>query len=310
MSTAPDVSVLVVNWNAGQLLADCVDSVAAGLEGLRGEIVVVDNDSTDDSLARLQPRPDLRVVRRGDNAGFAAGTNQAAALASGRYLLLLNPDAACMPGAIRRLVAFLEEHPEAGAVGPRLLNTDGSPQRSCWFGYPDLGSALVDALYLWKLPRLPLARESEPDPQARLRTLAVDHLLGACILTPRAVWDRVGALDEGYFLFLEETDWCRRVRGSGLKVYYEPSATVVHHGEHSVYQVPTSSLPAYYRSYARFRRRSGAGAGEMIALKAVFALAACVRLFLWGARYLVGDRALARRMVRGYGRVLGEIPAY
>jgi len=317
-STSPDaaidVSVLVVNHNGGPLLARCVASLPAAMEGLAFEAIVVDNASGDDSLdrlARLPAAPWLKVIRRADNVGFAAATNQAAEAASGEFLLLLNPDTECRPGSIRRLALYLRgQDPGArspiAAVGPRLVNADGSAQRSAWRGYPGLRSALVDAFYLWKWPALPVVRGLETRlPEGDVgEPLDVDHLLGACILIPRRVWSQVGPLDEGYFLFLEETDWCRRAREAGCRIVLLPGAEVLHHGQHSVYQVPELSAPSYYRGYLRFAARGGAAAGRLPLLRLVLLAGILVRLLLWTARLAGGRRALARRMLRGYRAAL------
>lgn len=316
--TAIDVSVLVVNYNGGPLLARCVASLPAAMAGLAFEAIVVDNASGDDSLeqlARLPAEPWLKVIRRADNAGFAAATNQAAAAALGDFLLLLNPDTECRPGSIHRLTRYLRgQDPGDGvavaAVGPRLVNADGSPQRSAWRGYPGLRSALVDAFYLWKWPALPLVRGLETrlaDGDVR-EPLDVDHLLGACILIPRRVWSQVGPLDTGYFLFLEETDWCRRAREAGYRIVLLPGAEVLHHGQHSVYQVPELSAPSYYRGYLRFAARGGgAPAGRLPLLRLVLLAGILVRLLLWTARLAGGRRALARRMLRGYRAALRTV---
>ena len=310
------ISILIVNYNGGPLLARCVASLSAAADSLSFEAIVVDNASTDDSLqqlAQLPAAPWLTIIRRADNAGFAAATNQAAGIATGDFLLLLNPDTECRPGSIRRLTHYLRGQDPAGpdavaAVGPRLVNADGSPQRSAWRGFPGLRSALVDACYLWKWPALPIVRGLEtrlPDgDSAAAAPLDVDHLLGACILIPRPVWQRVGPLDEGYFLFLEETDWCHRAKAAGLRIVLLPTAEVLHHGQHSVYQVPELSSPSYYRGYLRFARRAGASPARLLLLRAILLTAILMRLLLWTARLAGGRRTLATRMLRGYRAAL------
>ncbi len=302
---SPDLSVLIVNWNGGRLLANCVASITAASTGMRVEILLVDNASTDDSLERLPDVDGMQLIRLPDNRGFAAATNIAAARARGRLLLLLNPDTECRPASLKSLVGAFDAAPNVGALGPRLLHTDGRVQRSAWRGYPGVRSTWLDALYMWKVPWLPGVRHSEV--AARERAADVDHLLGACILTSADVWRDVGPLDEGYFLFLEETDWCRRVRATGRRVIFDPSSVVVHHGEHSVYQAPASSLVHYAQSLLRFVRNDGAGPSRILALKAAMATGAIVRLGLWAARLGGARRSLARGMIRGYRKVLVEI---
>ena len=307
---ALDVSVLIVNWNGGDLLARCLASLPDALAPFSFEAIVVDNASTDDSLERVPDAPWLRIERLGLNVGFAAGTNRAAQRASGRHFLLLNPDTECAPGAVAKLVQYLTDHPDVGAVGPRLVHGDGSEQRSAWRGFPGLGAATIDAFYLWKFPSLPGVRRSETIAAPESDPSDVDHLLGACMLIPLNAWRTIGPLDEGFFLFLEETDWCMRARRADWRIVRLPAAVVRHYGEHSVYQAPADSLVHYYRSYVRFVRRRGATRWRMVLLRSVIATAAIVRLGLWLTRLSGTRRTLARGMLSGYARVLREIPGY
>lgn len=305
-----DVSVLIVSWNAGKLLAPAVASLPPTMGPYTFEAIVVDNASTDGSALGLPGAPWLRVVHLPVNVGFAAGTNRAAEEARGRYLLLLNPDTACTPGAIAELVRLADATPNLAAVGPRLRHGDGRLQRSCWRGFPGLLAAAVDAFYLWKLPSLPVVRHSEVALAEVHAPIPVDHLLGACMLIPNAVWRAVGPLDAGYFLFSEETDWCRRARRAGLTILYDPAAEVVHYGEHSVNQVPETSRSQYYRSYVRFVRQSPAARPTIWALKLIMAAGTVVRLGLWTVRRGGSSRRLADGMLRGYARVLAEVAGY
>ena len=311
----PDLAILIVNYNAAAVLPACLDSLPAGAAGLAVETIVVDNASTDASVALLRARdPQLQLIANAQNVGFAAANNQAAAAAHARYLLLLNPDTVVQPGALGALVACAEAHPEAGTLGPRLLNADGTPQRSCWRGFPGLGMALADALYLWKIPGLPFARRTEYRPSELTQTRAVDHLLGAALLIPRALWDELGGLDPSYFLFLEETDWCYRAQQAGRPSYFTPDAVIVHLGEHSMNQNPRRNLPQFYRSYCQFYGKHHApGALRRALLKAIIATAALVRLGLWGWRRLRRHgpaRDQARAMQAGYAQVLAQLPGY
>ncbi|MCC7359786.1 MAG: glycosyltransferase family 2 protein [Anaerolineales bacterium] len=311
----PDIAILIVSYNAAGVLPACLDSLPAGAAGLSSETIVVDNASTDDSVTVLRERyPQIRLFANPQNVGFAAANNQAAAAARARYLLLLNPDTVVRPGALRALVTCAEAHPQAGTLGPRLLNADGTPQRSCWRGFPGLGMALADALYLWKLPGLPLARGAEYRPSELTDTREVDHLLGAALLVSRALWEQLGGLDSSYFLFLEETDWCYRAQRAGRPSYFTPEAVIVHLGEHSMRQNPRRNLPQFYRSYCQFyRKHHTPGLIRRALLKAIIAAAAIVRLALWGWRRLRrpgAARAQARAMQAGYAQVLVQLPSF
>lgn len=313
--TAVDLSVLIVNWNAERLLRPCLASVLAHSDDLNLEICLVDNASSDGSVAIvLEEFPAVRLIANQTNVGFAAANNQAARETRGRHLLLLNPDTEIRPNALSRLVACADNTPQLGALGPRLVNPDGTWQRSCWRGYPGIAAALIDALYLWKLAWLPVNRLSEYGPTELGQKREVGHLLGACMLIPRVAWDRVGPLDEGYFLFLEETDWCLRAHQAGLSIEYLPTAEVVHYGQHSMRQQPVRNLMHLYESYCRFYRRSQPGRRSgLVILKLTLGLAVTLRLLLWGVRSLRASSPLARQsalqMAAGYGHVLRALPS-
>ena len=215
---------------------------------------------------------------------------------------------------MERLLEFAEAQPQIGCVGPRLVHADGRYQRSAWYGFPGLGMAIMDAFYLWKVPRLPLARQIELDPARVNGGTSVDHLLGACLLIRREAWEQVGGLDEAFFLFFEETEWCYRARRAGWQIVYQPAVTLTHLGEHSVNQNPRRSLPQFYRSYCQFYRKHGAaGPARLAGLKSVFAAAALVRIALWRARRLArqGEPAQqAREMEAGYRQVVRGLPGF
>ena len=233
-------------------------------------------------------------------------------LAEGRYILLLNPDTLVVEDTLPKMIEYLDTHPRVGAVGCKLLNSDGSVQRSCWRGFPSLTFALIDALYLWKLaPHWRLVRASEISVEELQEPIEVDHVLGACIMVREEVVAQVGKLDPGYFLFLEETDWCYRIQQAGYQIHYIPTVQIIHYGEQSVRKNPERSLPELYRSYCRFcRTLQHFGWGKMQVLKAIVAVAATLRIGLWTLRLCRGNRSLARRMVGVYLRVLVSLPAF
>lgn len=309
-----DMSILIVNWNAQELLSRCLASLE-GSVGIRIETIVVDNASIDNSVAMIRANfPNVYVIANGENKGFAAANNQAAAQATGRYLLLLNPDTKIPDGSLAELIAYSDTIAQLGAVGPRVINPDGTTQRSCWRGYPGIAAALIDAFYLWKIPGLPFVRNTEISADHLRNVLEVDHILGACMLIPRDVWQEIGPLDEDYFLFLEETDWCRRAKALGKRIVYLPTAEVIHYGQHSMRQQPSRNLPHLYRSYCRFYRHgSGSNGFRMFVLKVVISLAILVRLIMWQIRgffsHTEKQREQARDMLVGYFQVLRELPS-
>lgn len=226
------VSLITVNYNAGALLESCV------LSGLSqaSEVVVVDNASSDDSLARLdascRSEGRLRVVRNRQNLGFAAASNIGAKAASGRYLLFLNPDCFLEPESLARLIQAIEANPQTGMAGGLLLDPDGAEQGGDRRAAPTPGRSLVRAFGLSHLahrwPRLffdfHLHKQPLPD-----GPIEVEAISGACMLVRREALEEVGPLDEGYFMHCEDLDWCMRFRQQGWKILFVPDAKIVHH---------------------------------------------------------------------------------
>lgn len=220
----PDVSTVVVTYNSAQWIERCLDSV-------RGhETVVVDNGSTDGTVALVRERfPEVRLVEQ-ENSGMGGGNNAGMRIASGRYFLLLNSDAWVLGDAVERLAAFADGHPEAAVVGPRLLNPDGSLQRSAR-AFPTLWRLATEYLFLRKLaPRSRALNRFYEGGFDHDEVREVDWLFGACLLVRRDAADEVGLFDEDFFMFSEETDWCYRFRQAGWKVFFFPGAEVVHVG--------------------------------------------------------------------------------
>ncbi|HEY4126610.1 MAG TPA: glycosyltransferase family 2 protein [Gammaproteobacteria bacterium] len=226
--SAAAVTAVTVNYNAGPLLRGLVESLV-GQAGLV-RVVVVDNASSDDSLAFLDTaHPGVTVVRNPANRGFGTACNQGAAAASGRYLLFINPDCRVPAGALQRMVAVLEAHPEAGMLGPLVLNSDGSEQRGCRRFLPDPKRALMRVLGMHKadaqgrVAGFDLTGTPLPD-----KPTPVEAISGACLLIRRELFERIGGWDESYFLHCEDLDLCMRVQRDGTKVLFVPDVSVSH----------------------------------------------------------------------------------
>ncbi len=229
-----DVSIVIVSYNTRDVLRDCLASVGRSVGDLHIEILVVDNASSDGSSAMVAAEyPQVRLLCNDRNAGFAAANNMALRKASGRYHLLLNPDTRLAPDALRELLNFLDATPAAGFCGPRLLNADGTHQPSAR-RFPTTLSAAVSML-AWSRhypkSRHTLDLHALHGDEA---TFAADWVTGACLLVRAAAIRDVGMLDEGFFMYFEETDWCRRLVAAGWTGWYVHSAKVVHLGGMSV----------------------------------------------------------------------------
>lgn len=287
VDAAPDFSVIVVSWNVRDLLRECLASVvneqgtAAGERSEvdaggnqagaapTAEIIVVDNASTDGSAAMVQAEfPHVRLIVNAHNAGFAAANNQAVAQARGRFLFLLNPDAYLRPGALPGLARFLAAHPEAAAVGPNVLNPDGTWQAAA-FRFPTLWDLFCEAVFLSVLfPRSRFFARKEIGGFNRDHVREVDWVQGCALVIRRAVWDVVGPFDEGYWMYVEELDWCRRAKALGYRLFFTPDAEVVHYGQRAVARARAAILPLGFRSHFRYFRKFH-GRGVEIAVRLI-----------------------------------------
>jgi len=248
-----DLSIVVVSWNTRELTLACLASVEAERERLRGrlelELFLVENGSSDGSAEAVREGfawVSLLVQPR--NLGFAAGCNLGLARARGRHLLLLNSDAALLPGALELALDYLDAHPEVGLLGPRLVGPDGQLQNSA-HAYPSLLSELVP------LPLLQLLRPQRYPSRRRpaSRPAEVDAVRGAALFASGRALRRIGPLSEEFFFFLEETDWCWRARQAGFRVVHLPQAAVVHvSGASSKRKHPARTRIEYHRSLYRF----------------------------------------------------------
>ncbi len=297
------LSILIVNWNVRDLLRDCLRSIERGRGDLDIEVIVVDSASGDNSAAMVAAEfPWVTLLPQTDNVGFPRGNNIALTHARGDALLLLNPDTVILGDALPTLVAYLAAHPDVGAVGPQLLNPDGSVQSSRR-RFPTLATGFLESTWLEGLAPGVLRRYYALDLPDDA-TADVDWLTGACILVPRAVYERVGGLDEDYYMYSEELDWCRRIRAAGWRVVYLPAAQVVHHVGKSSEQAVTARHINFQRAKLRyFRKYHGRAAAAALRL---FLLANYGwQLLLEAAKGVLGSQPeLRRQRVRTYRDVL------
>lgn len=260
---AVDLSIVIVNWNTVGLLADCLASLPAACGGLAHEVLVVDNASRDGSAAMVRDRfPAVALLEGGGNLGFSRGNNLAFPRCRGAFVLLLNPDTVCPPGALAKLVAFARGKRALGAAGPLLTDAAGRPTitwgwfphpRHHWLGFLDPARRLGGAFWGARVVHVP--RRDEP-------SRVVDYVAGACLLMTGEALATVGPLDERFFMYFEETDWCRRARAAGLEVWYCADAEVVHLEGQSAATVSDFSLRQFQLSYRLFLRKHHGPARE------------------------------------------------
>ncbi len=251
-----DVTVIIVNFNAGEHLPIAVESAAADLAAIPSSIVVVDNASTDGSAAGVAALPGVSLVANESNRGFGAAVNQAARQSNARYLWLLNPDCRVRPGAYASLAGTLARHDQCAIAAARLLNADGSVQASAR-GEPSAWTGLFGrhGLLTKLFPSAAAARRNLPAADlvdAGVESAVVDWVMGACMLIRRDRFVEVGGFDERYFLYWEDADLCRRLRSRGYETRYVPAAQVVHVGAVSSGTRSAFATREFHRSAYRY----------------------------------------------------------
>lgn len=250
----PAVSIVIVNYNAGAHLSRCVASVSAHA-GMPAETVVVDNASTDGSVERVEPGEGVRFIRNVVNVGFGAAVNQGVRATGGSTVLVLNPDCELTPGALPRLAQELTADSRCAVVAPRVLNEDGSYQGNAR-GDPGMLAGVFgrSRAVTRRLPWLAVGTQQvvPPDATRGAGSILVDWVSGACMLVTRAAFERVGGFDEGYFLFWEDADLCRRFRDDGFTVRFCPDARVVHAVGVSRRTAPERAVRAFHQGAERY----------------------------------------------------------
>jgi N-acetylglucosaminyl-diphospho-decaprenol L-rhamnosyltransferase len=309
---ACDLSIVIVSWNVKDLLRVCLQSALQSTEarhgpGLTSEVVVIDNASSDNSAEMVrQDFPAVRLVANAENVGFTRGNNQGIVASDGRYVLLLNPDTQVLGTALELLVEHMDRYPEVGVVGPKLLYADGGTQSSRR-RFPNLRTAFVESTFLqpWFADSDTLKRYYVLD-RGDDEVQEVDWLVGACLMIRREAIEEVGLLDERYFMYSEELDWCYRAKRKGWKVVYLPTARVVHYEGKSSEQV----LPVRHVQFQRskvlfFLKHHGRLQGEVLRIYLLVS-------YLWqtvveGFKWLLGHkRPLRRERVATYWRVVSS----
>lgn len=311
-----DVSFVIVSWNVRELLRRAIQSVQQDAADDSYEIIVVDNASRDGTVEMLRAEfPTVWVIANAENAGFTRGNNQALALARGRYLFLLNPDTELVQGATRALVRFMDapENGDVGLVGPQLVYPDGTIQSSRR-RFPKFSTALLESTVLqqWFPKNGTLDAFYMRDTQDGV-TQDVDWVVGAAMFVRREVYEQVGGLDERFFMYSEEPDWCLRVKqarnawtGAPWRVVYFPTARVMHYEGKSSEQVVAQRDIYFHSSKVRyFKKHYGVFQGELLRyfLLGTFAYLS----FEESTKYVLGHkRELRAERVKAYRQVLAS----
>ena len=282
----PDVSVVVTNWNGRELLQACLQSIYDKTTGIRTEIIVVDDASTDGSAEMVRSKfPDVKLALHETNLGFVRANNHAIELATGRYVLLLNSDTVLVNNAIKILAEFLDIQPDAAVCGGCLKNKDLSTQIS-YGSFPTFFQAIVDALFLNDLfPRAGLPNRGAFPMASAVGPRKVDFIIGADLLIRKEIIDQLGLFDERFHAYCEEVDFCYRIRQQKRgQAYLVPSAQIIHLGGMSYSKLGERQIQMHYSGYDKFLRKHH-GNIYAVATRMLYAwhyfIKFCVRLVSW-----------------------------
>ena len=232
-----DLSIVIVNWNTREMLRDCLASIPTGQQDCQLEIIVIDNASEDGSASMVSREfPQVRLIENADNLGFATATNQGLRIATGRYLLLLNSDTLVHGDVLVDSVRYMDGHSDVGMMGCKVLNEDGTTQMTCSL-YPSFTNLALQTLGLNRVQHPRWLQRYQMLDWDRSDEREVEVISGCYLLVRRETMDRVGLLDESFFLYGEETDWCRRCAEDGWKLGFAPVGCITHLGSGSSRQL-------------------------------------------------------------------------
>lgn len=303
----PTLDIVIVNWNAGSQLRDCLASiVATSLKGIElGTVVVVDNASSDDSLERIDLFPQLQFVRNDENRGFAAACNQGARHGEGDYLLFLNPDTLLYPDSLTTPLQFMErpEHADIGIVGIQLIDESGRVARSC-ARFPTVGHFLAKMLGLDRLfpSTFPGHFMSEWD---HGNSLDVDQVMGSFFLVRRSLFNALNGLDERFFVYFEEVDFSLRAHTAGWRSYFLADARAYHKGCGTSDQVKGTRLFYSLRSRILFGFKHFTFFQAALLLLATLVVEPLSRLLLNAAHFALQD---CKETVKGFTLLVKALP--
>jgi GT2 family glycosyltransferase len=234
-----DLSIIIVNYRSRGLVRTCLRGIAKAKIRYSYEVLVVDNASNDGCVEMIwREFPDVRVFAAESNRGLASGNNIGIRAANGRYLLIINPDIALFEGMVERLIDYLERNPNVALVAPKLINPDGTIQYSI-YRFPTLLTPLLRRTFLANLPSAKkILRSYLMFDWDRNKSGPVDWVLGACMLVRREAYNVIGEMDERYFLYFEDVDWCRRFWAAGYEVHYVSEAQLVHYHRRLSAEIP------------------------------------------------------------------------
>lgn len=284
----PAVSIVIVNWNTRDILDDCLKSIADQTTQSH-EVIVVDNASSDGSAEMVRTEhPEVKLIANETNNGFAAANNQGLVVASGEKLLLLNPDTIVLDHAIDTMCAWLDDHPDVGCVGCQVYQDENTIQRTSFADPSPMNLAIVEfGLQRWA-SRFKLFSRPEYRSWDRRSERDVDVVSGMFMLVPRHVFEKVGLLDDAFFVYSEEADWCKRIRNSGWRCVFSPAARILHldGGSKSTSQIKSRMFVQMQKSKMIYARKHHGKLGAF-ATRLLFICSSALRGSVFGLLGLI-----------------------
>ena len=274
-----DVSIIIVNWNTRDVLRGCLNSVYVQTKDITFEVIVADNASSDDSAGMVKNEfPQVILIENKENRGFAAANNQGMRIAKGRYVLLLNPDTIVLDGAIQKTVAYADNHSDVGVVGCQVWENDTTLQLTC-FRFPSVGNLILQKSGLCRLfSRSGVVGRENMASWNRDTEREVDVVSGMFMLVRHEAIEQIGLMDEDYFVYAEETDWCFRFKRAGWKCVFTPTARIIHldGGSKSTERIGVKMFVQQQKSLLIFFRKQR-GILSWIAAKIIYILSMLIR---------------------------------
>ena len=283
----PDASVIIVNWNAKQYLMTCLESIERHTHAVTAEIIVVDNASSDGTAEELRKRyPDVKLIESDVNAGFAKGNNVGIERATGRYICLVNPDVEFLDDCLGKLCRYMDLNQKVGICGPKILNKDGTIQYSCR-EYPSLWNNLCFALGLHRLfPQIAFFSNELMSYFDHNELREVDALSGCFMVARREATNEVGLLDDSFFMYSEDVDWCRRFHDKGWKVVFNPETEAMHYGGGSSENVSVRSAVEQERAILQYWSKHH-GAVRTRLIRVILFIKHALRIIPGAAAYVI-----------------------
>lgn len=302
-----DLSIIIISWNVSKLLQDCLTSIEQYHGSLQVETIVIDSASSDDSTAMVEASfPDVTLLAQTENIGFVRGNNLGFENANGRHILLLNPDTRVHPHALQNMVAYLNNHPEVGVVGPHTLNGDGTHQ-STRRRFPSFWTAIFESTWLQPFAPERLLNDFYVRDLPDDGTFEVDWVQGSALMARRDVYEKIGGFDTAYTMYFEEQDWCRRAKQAGWQIVYMGDTFITHYGGGSASQVSIRRHVHFQHSKLRYHRKFD-GVVAALVLRAVLILNYAVQIPLEGIKGMLGSKPELRQdRIRAYWSVLKSL---